>query len=544
MAMIFTQTDTDGVCGTADYCQNITPDPPFDAQKQCSVGGSAGSTPVTVTVGASTNRMISFECVVPAGTSWDAGDWTLRLNVTTANMNLTWGTGAICRVSSGCVNQANIDSYNAAQSLGSTGVKSFTTAGLTQTPSAGDKVIIGLVISNGAMSDQSFAFTPDQNIDSPFTAVTQPNPNVNDSVTVTESVSMMLNPMLFNVNDTATVTESVKMNMLLLPQPFDTVTVTEHVNMNLVNNIGVFDTVTVTEDARVHILVMPSVFDSVTVAESVTALLTSLNISTDDTVTLTESVNVTLNEGVAGLSVDIFDTVTVTEDARVHIFLMPTVNDSVTVTEATQRNMLLFPRPFDSVTVTDAPQLNMLVMPSVFDTVTTTESVTVSVVSVSAIQINAFDSITVADASTVLLPFLALFVSDSITVTEDITVTESGGVSPGTINYQGDGKSNYRRRRNRTQELFDDIEATLRAKMRGDVEIPAIGAIATDDAVVQKYADMPIKEAVRQLTIASKGYAELTNRLTVLKRELRQYEAEQRMRREIDDEEAFVMMGY
>lgn len=116
-------------------------------------------------------------------------------------------------------------------------------------------------------------------------------------------------------------------------------------------------------------------------------------------------------------------------------------------------------------------------------------------------------------------------------------------VSPGTINYQGDGKGHYKKRRNRTQELFDDIEATLRAKMRGDVEIPTIGAMATENAAVQQYADMPIKEAVRQLTIASKGYAELTERLKLLKRELRQYETDQRMRREIDDEEAFMMMG-
>lgn len=334
MAMTFTQTDSaTGLCGN---CTGSI------GGRRAASGETVGSTPVSVSVPGSSTGRLEFICIIPSGTSGDSGSWTIRLNVTTANMNLTLsgintGSGNVVRVNSSCVDQQDIVSTSSAwdnTNIGTTGVKTITVSCSATTVSAGDKVKICIDITNSAMTSQAFSFTPDQNIDSPFTASTAPQPNVNDSVTITESVSMMLNPMLFNVSDTATVTESVKMNMLLFPQPFDTVTVTEHVNMNLVNNIGVFDTVTVTEDARVHILVMPSVFDSVTVAESVTALLTSLNIAANDTVTLTESVALTLVESAANISVSVFDSVTVADSSTVLLpWLALSVSDSITVTE-------------------------------------------------------------------------------------------------------------------------------------------------------------------------------------------------------------------
>lgn len=528
MAMIFTQTDTGGGSILGSQCSTST-DFNNQAAKEASVGGTPGtsSSAFGPTVSASATDQVRgmFKCTVGSSVSWDAGTWTVRLRISTANMNLAISSIAICRCNSSLVNQEKIGEVTGLSiSLSTTGVKTQNVTGIAVTPNAGDVVVIMMGFSNSAMSNQLFNAYSDQDIDSPFTAVTAPQPNVNDSVTVTESVTARMNPMLFNVFDSVTLTEATQRNMLLFPQPFDTVTVTESINTNLVNNIGVFDSVTVTESARVHILVMPFVFDSVIVAEQVTTLLTSLNIAANDTVTLTESVSITFQEGAASLAVSAFDSVTVADDTvRVHILVMPTVNDAVTVT--------------------DAPQMNMLVMPSVFDTVTTAEDVTVSIVSVSAMQISAFDTVTVADASTTLLPWLALFVTDEITVSDGMTVSETGGIPPGTINYQGDGKSHYKKRRNRTQELFDEIEATLRAKMRGDVELPEIMEIGTRRAAVVEIDKIDVRESVRQLTIASKGYADLAERLRQIKREVREYEARERMLRERDDEDAFMMMG-
>jgi hypothetical protein len=385
----------------------------------------SGTTDISAPSSASGVASLVFGCTGAGSLSWDAGDWVVRFNVTSSNMNLTVTAIYVCRANSSWTNVETLGSATGLSiSLATTGVKSQTVTCSGTTPVSTDNVLIVLLHNNGAMSVQQYTITLDQDIDSPFTAVTAPQPNVNDSITVTESVTARMNPMLFNVFDSVTLTEATQRNMLLFPQPFDTVTVTENITTNLVNNIGVFDSVTVTESARVHILVMPVVFDSVTVAEQVTTLLNKLNIEANDSVTLTESVSITFQEAGGAITVNVSDNVTVADDTvRVHIYVMPTVSDSVTVTEQTQFNMKVMPSVndavtvaeqtqmnvkvmpsiFDGVTVTDAPQMNMLVMPSVFDTVTTTESVTVSVVNVSALQISASDTITVADALTVVV---------------------------------------------------------------------------------------------------------------------------------------------
>ena len=115
---------------------------------------------------------------------------------------------------------------------------------------------------------------------------------------------------------------------------------------------------------------------------------------------------------------------------------------------------------------------------------------------------------------------------------------------PATVNYQGDGKSHRRKRRNRTQELFDNIEATLFAKMRGDVELPSVLHIGADTATVSDIEKIDIREAVGQLSIAAKGYTDLTQRLEIIKAEVRSYEAARKLAQELDDEDAFMMMGY
>lgn len=106
------------------------------------------------------------------GITWDAGDWTVRFNVTSSNMNLTITEIHLCQVSSACANVATLGSATGLSiALSTTGVKTQTvTQGSTATPSAGDKLLIVFVGTNGAMSSQSATITHDQNIDSPFTA--------------------------------------------------------------------------------------------------------------------------------------------------------------------------------------------------------------------------------------------------------------------------------------------------------------------------------------------------------------------------------------
>ena len=192
MAMIFTQTDSPGsACvGNTEMvaCSGLTAGFPVGYTAiNCTVGGTAGTGVDDPTVASSaTAAEVALKLDVPAGTSWDAGDYTVRMNVTTANMNLTISSIYLCRVDSACTNQATIGSATGLSiSLASTGVVSQVVTGSAQTPSVGDFILIVLGLTNGAMSSQQVVFTQDQNIDTPLSVVVdRRQPPVNRSFAV------------------------------------------------------------------------------------------------------------------------------------------------------------------------------------------------------------------------------------------------------------------------------------------------------------------------------------------------------------------------
>ena len=178
MAISFTQTDTNAVCTAAVYCSlNILNS--TTSLKQAAEGGTPGTVAVSQSIDkASTgSNLIAafFECIVASGIIWNAGTWTVNLDVTTLNASLTWTFLDICRISSGCVNQASIASGSLSISLGTTGVKTTTIAGSVQTPSAGDKVMVLLGFTNSTGTAKTFGYTPDVTIDSPFSRPTPAN---------------------------------------------------------------------------------------------------------------------------------------------------------------------------------------------------------------------------------------------------------------------------------------------------------------------------------------------------------------------------------
>ena len=190
MAMIFTLTNsTTGVCaGNAVYCSGAATSD-GGASRVASVGGTAGTetTLATSALASSTDNANGLYTLdIPAGTSGDSGTWTIRLNITTANMNLTVTKIYVCRVNSSCTNQETIGSATGLSiSLGTTGVKTQTVSGSAVTLAAGDKVVIVFVLSNGAMSDQIARWGNDQNIDSPFSVVVdRRQPPVNRSFAI------------------------------------------------------------------------------------------------------------------------------------------------------------------------------------------------------------------------------------------------------------------------------------------------------------------------------------------------------------------------
>jgi hypothetical protein len=175
VALDFQQTDSNATCTASDaYCSGLSVY--NTANRQASDGGTAGSTPVSISIGSSsTGVAYRVGCVVAATVSWDAGTWTVRFNVSTANMNITWDAVYLCRVNSACANQESLGSATGLGiSCGTTGVKSTTVSGSGTTPGAGDEVYVVCSFANGAMSLQSFSVTPDQLISSPFSVAATP----------------------------------------------------------------------------------------------------------------------------------------------------------------------------------------------------------------------------------------------------------------------------------------------------------------------------------------------------------------------------------
>jgi hypothetical protein len=173
MAVSYRQTDTNddaNLTGSLSFCSGTSNS--VGAGRVASDGGTPGTGATGLSYSSSqTNAFGVMYSITPAaGTTWGAGNWTVRHNVTTANMNITIKAIYICRVNSSYVSQAIIGSLTGlATTMGTVGVLSFTVSGSAQTPSAGDKVVVMTFADNGAMSLQAASTTPDQLIDSPFT---------------------------------------------------------------------------------------------------------------------------------------------------------------------------------------------------------------------------------------------------------------------------------------------------------------------------------------------------------------------------------------
>src|SRR5574341_118548 len=168
MAINFQQTDTDDSRnGNNTFCSDAVTNGlvASNEDRQATDGGTAGSTPVTLGLGGSVVNAggVAWYCIVASGVTWAAGTWTVRMNVTTANMNMTWTKCFLCRVNSANVNQETLGSVTGlAISLSTTGVKTATITGSAATPSAGDSVAVVIVVDNAAMTAQTFDYTPDQ----------------------------------------------------------------------------------------------------------------------------------------------------------------------------------------------------------------------------------------------------------------------------------------------------------------------------------------------------------------------------------------------
>ena len=167
---VFTQTSAPTVCGRLVGCSGAAlANQPRD--RECVEGGTpdgaAGSSLTSNTTGQAA-VMLQLEGILAA--SWEAGDWVVRFNLTTANSLITLQEIHVCRFNSSCVNQGSVGSLTGiGEGWGSTGVKTHTITGSADVGGVFDNAyIIAVFDAGGVHGNQAFSITYDQDIDSPL----------------------------------------------------------------------------------------------------------------------------------------------------------------------------------------------------------------------------------------------------------------------------------------------------------------------------------------------------------------------------------------
>lgn len=170
MALTFTQTDTSVTfdVGCSGESAGAT-----TAAREIVDGGTAGSTEFSVDPNNnSTAAVVAFRTTGGVGTdTWEAGDYVVSINVTSASGNSDWVATYICERTSG-------GSFNTVASLtgqttdvATTGVKSQTVnRGTDFTPAGTDSdLFVVLVFTNSDNhGNSSTSITPDQDITTPI----------------------------------------------------------------------------------------------------------------------------------------------------------------------------------------------------------------------------------------------------------------------------------------------------------------------------------------------------------------------------------------
>lgn len=173
MSVSLQQTDTAMDCAAAAFCSGLSAPANTPVRQQGEEGGSAGSTEDSVLLNANESnvRSLFHEYVVPADYDGAAGDWTIRINVTTAGASCSVESVHVCRVDSGCTNQETLGSLSSTTSIATTGIKTFTVNQASgATFAAGDKVVVVFGLKNGdTMLSRAVGFTPDQITTAPGT---------------------------------------------------------------------------------------------------------------------------------------------------------------------------------------------------------------------------------------------------------------------------------------------------------------------------------------------------------------------------------------
>ena len=104
-------------------------------------------------------------------TDWAAGDYIIRINITTTTSSILWADSYVCRVNTSCVSQETLGSLtNQGITLSFTGETAMTISCSATTALATDRLAFVLAMSNSHEhgGDDAFGYTPDAIITTPI----------------------------------------------------------------------------------------------------------------------------------------------------------------------------------------------------------------------------------------------------------------------------------------------------------------------------------------------------------------------------------------
>ncbi len=244
--------------------------------------------------------------------------------------------------------------------------------------------------------------------------------DVNDPITITEDVTLVIPELFVDVIDSITVAEELHIGTELIVDVLDSITVAEFEEITVSPlSINVVDTITVAEELHIGTELIVDVFDSITVATDVATLSVSGVIVVDvlDSITVAELEEIT----VSPLTIDVVDSITVAEDVDIGTELIVDVVDAITVTELEEITVSpLSLAVVDSITVAEDVSIGTELIVDVFDEITVAEDNALSIIAVHVIDVA--DPITVTELEEITVSPLSLAVVDSITVTDLATL--------------------------------------------------------------------------------------------------------------------------
>lgn len=170
MALTFQQTDAVSPCAPMSACapaKTITT-PLVDVAM--APGGTPGTTAESFDIGPGASDYKAFFQSDDVGkVDWEAGTWTVNLNVSSAQNNMAWDGVWICRVDNACGTVASVGSETASIDISAGGVFSKTVTGAATTGTTTDAVYVVCQFTNShSMTARTIGVTPSETVASPI----------------------------------------------------------------------------------------------------------------------------------------------------------------------------------------------------------------------------------------------------------------------------------------------------------------------------------------------------------------------------------------